>query len=49
MARIEVEPGLQLECEVDDFLWPWQPAEPVLMVNGYARTARFWDGIGAQR
>lgn len=43
MARIEVDSGLELSCEIDDFLWPWTVAEPVLMVNGYARTARFWD------
>ena len=43
MARIAVEPGVELECEVDDFLWPWEQAVPVFMVPGFVRTARFWD------
>jgi 3-oxoadipate enol-lactonase len=42
MAFISVEPGLRLYCEVDDYLWPWQQATPVIMIHGYARNAGFW-------
>ena len=42
MARVQVEPGLSLECDVDDFLWPWDRAVPVVMLHGFARNADFW-------
>ena len=42
MARIAVEPGLELNCEVDDYLWPWMKPTPVLMHHGWARNASFW-------
>jgi 3-oxoadipate enol-lactonase len=42
MARIEVAPGLSLQCDVDDYLWPWTKATPVLMVHGFSRNASVW-------
>src|ERR1700730_15617087 len=42
MPRVTVEPGLAVNCEVDDFLWPWQHSTPVFMVHGFARSAEFW-------
>src|ERR1700722_4294229 len=42
MAKINVDPGLALNCEIDDFLWPWSKATPVLMHHGFARNATFW-------
>jgi 3-oxoadipate enol-lactonase len=42
LARILVEPGMTLQCDVDDFLWPWQKAEPVVMLHGTARNANYW-------
>ena len=39
---ITVEPGVRLHCDVDDYLWPWTEATPVLMMHGYARNAEFW-------
>ena len=35
--------GLALHCAVDDYLWPWQEATPVLMMHGFARNAGFWN------
>src|SRR5437763_6198338 len=35
--------GLALNCAVDDYLWPWQTATPVVMMHGFARNARFWN------
>jgi pimeloyl-ACP methyl ester carboxylesterase len=43
MARIPVSDGLALECDVDDYLWPWDTATPVVMVHGFARNATFWN------
>jgi pimeloyl-ACP methyl ester carboxylesterase len=43
MARIPLEDGLSLHCAVDDYLWPWQSATPVVMLHGFARNARFWN------
>jgi 3-oxoadipate enol-lactonase len=40
---IDVEPGIHLNCQVDDYLWPWQSGTPVLMMHGYARNASFWN------
>ena len=34
---------LALHCAVDDYLWPWEEATPVVMMHGFARNARFWD------
>ena len=42
MPRISVEPGLELNCEVDDYLWPWTHATPVLIHHGFCRNATFW-------
>jgi 3-oxoadipate enol-lactonase len=38
-----VEPGMHLNCEVDDYQWPWAGETPVLMLHGFARNARFWN------
>jgi 3-oxoadipate enol-lactonase len=42
MARITVQPGLSLNCEIDDYLWPWMHSTPVLMQHGFSRNATFW-------
>jgi 3-oxoadipate enol-lactonase len=42
MARIGVEPGFEVNCEVDDYLWPWDHPTPVLMHHGFSRNAGFW-------
>jgi 3-oxoadipate enol-lactonase len=44
LARISVDPGFTLQCDIDDYLWPWEAAEPVLMVHGFARNSSFWRG-----
>ncbi|MFC4950136.1 alpha/beta fold hydrolase [Pseudonocardia sp. GCM10023141] len=38
-----MEEGVELRCYVDDFLWPWQTATPVLLSHGMSRNALFWD------
>ena len=43
MTQVSAEPNLKLACEVDDHLWPWTKATPVLMLHGYARNASFWN------
>jgi pimeloyl-ACP methyl ester carboxylesterase len=43
MPRVAIDKGIELNCEIDDFLWPWTAAVPVLMVHGHARSARFWE------
>src|SRR3954454_14616848 len=35
--------GAKLHCAVDDYLWPWDTATPVVMMHGFARNARFWN------
>ena len=42
MARITVDPGFTLQCDVDDYLWPWDKSTPVVMLHGFARNAGFW-------
>lgn len=42
MPRIDLQ-GAGIHSMVDDFLWPWDRATPVLMMHGFARNARFWD------
>lgn len=42
MPRIEVAPGLRVQVDVDDYLWPWTKATPVLMVHGFSRNASEW-------
>ena len=42
MPMIPVADGLSVHCAIDDYLWPWQKATPVLMMHGFARNARFW-------
>src|SRR3954449_9246019 len=36
----------KLHCAVDDYLWPWDAALPVVMMHGFARNARFWNRWG---
>src|SRR5216683_643677 len=43
MPMIPLADGLALHCAVDDYLWPWQVATPVVMMHGFARNARFWN------
>ena len=43
MATIPLPDGLSLQCAVDDYLWPWDTATPVLMMHGFARNATFWN------
>ena len=40
----EVEPGVRLRYIIDDFTDPWQRAETVLMVHGFAESAEAWRG-----
>jgi pimeloyl-ACP methyl ester carboxylesterase len=43
MPRISLPDGAAIHCIVDDFLWPWDTATPVLMMHGFARNALFWN------
>src|SRR5262252_5025224 len=43
MPRIALPKGASVHCTVDDFLWPWDRATPVLMMHGFARNALFWN------
>ena len=43
MPMIPVSDGLSVHCAVDDYLWPWDRPEPVVMMHGFARNARFWN------
>src|SRR5690242_4099826 len=43
MPMIPVAGGAALHCAVDDYLWPWDTALPVVMMHGFARNARFWN------
>src|SRR5579872_6310903 len=42
MAEIDREPGVTLHCDVDDYLWPWDDATPVVMLHGLVRNADIW-------
>src|SRR5262249_3044746 len=42
LAKISVDPGLEVNCEVADYLWPWDRSTPVLMQHGFCRNASFW-------
>ncbi len=43
MPRIALPQGVSVNCIVDDFVWPWDTATPVLMMHGFARNALFWN------
>ncbi len=43
MPSIRLDEGLSLHCAIDDYLWPWEDATPVLMMHGFARNATFWN------
>ena len=43
MPRITLPDGPSINCIVDDYLWPWDAATPVLMMHGFARNAAFWN------
>jgi len=43
MPTVHLAEGVCLNCSVDDYLWPWEAATPVLMMHGFARNARFWN------
>ena len=43
MPRIALPEGVSVNCSVDDLIWPWDSAEPVLMMHGFARNAAFWN------
>jgi pimeloyl-ACP methyl ester carboxylesterase len=43
MPRVALPEGVSVHCTVDDFLWPWDTATPVLMMHGFARNATFWN------
>lgn len=43
MPRIPFADGASINCIVDDFLWPWDSATPVVMMHGFARNALFWN------
>jgi len=42
MPTIRLADGFSVHCAVDDYLWPWETATPVLMMHGFARNANFW-------
>jgi 3-oxoadipate enol-lactonase len=43
MPSVRLAEGVSLHCAVDDYLWPWEEATPVLMMHGFARNASFWS------
>ena len=43
MPSVRLDEGLSLHCAVDDYLWPWDAATPVMMMHGFARNATFWN------
>jgi pimeloyl-ACP methyl ester carboxylesterase len=43
-VRVEVEPGVELHCRIDDFLFPWVRSTPVFMLHGADRNGLFWNG-----
>ena len=43
MPTVRLAEGLSVHCAVDDYLWPWDAATPVLMMHGFARNATFWN------
>jgi 3-oxoadipate enol-lactonase len=43
MPTIRLADGPSVHCAVDDYLWPWDTATPVLMMHGFARNATFWN------
>lgn len=43
MQEVEVEPGVRINCYVDDYLWPWDEQTPVVLQHGFARNALFWN------
>jgi hypothetical protein len=53
MPQIPLAEGVSIHCVVDDFLWPWDTATPVLMMHGlYPRAqegvptaVRPWDRL----
>ena len=42
--RFEVEPGVELNIEIDDYTDPWSQAETILMVHGLAESGAAWRG-----
>lgn len=38
----EVEPGVRLHYAVDDFTDPWEPAETIVMLHGFAESLEAW-------
>jgi pimeloyl-ACP methyl ester carboxylesterase len=42
--RFEVEPGVELNIEIDDFTDPWSQPETILMVHGLAESGAAWRG-----
>jgi 3-oxoadipate enol-lactonase len=42
--RFTVEPGVELNIEIDDYTDPWAPAETILMVHGLAESTAAWRG-----
>ncbi len=43
MPHVALPEGVSVHCTVDDYLWPWDDATPVLMMHGFARNALFWN------
>jgi len=44
MPPIALPHGVLVHCTVDDFLWPWAAATPVLMLHGFALGAQIHGG-----
>ena len=42
--RFEVEAGVELNIEIDDYTDPWSQAETILMVHGLAESGVAWRG-----
>jgi 3-oxoadipate enol-lactonase len=42
--RFAVEPGVELNIEIDDYTDPWSQAETILMVHGLAESTAAWRG-----
>jgi 3-oxoadipate enol-lactonase len=42
MPTLQIEPGLELYYEDDDFTDPWRTAPVMLLQHGFSRNGRFW-------
>jgi hypothetical protein len=40
---VPVDNGIELQCHVDSFIWPWTDSTPVLLSHGMSRNSAFRD------